>query len=405
MGLLEDALRDTFSSQVATPPAIDAVADRAIDRAGRVRRRRTTLVTAVAAVSVAIVGAGVVSVVAGSGNQGQQVGGPPTSPNPTASAGPSPGGTTPPLVGVELPVDVLNRERIQAANGTVVPLAGMGDASRAWRVHEGWLVETYQFDQQREMVWLVSEAGGQTLIASGRAAMVSPGSAARPGPQVAWVTDDELFLGTYADGHLSGVVSTKGVALGPQRVVGSGVVLAGTQTGGGLDTWDMWFPDRGAYRATTENANGLSTVLGTTVDNERIIGLYGGKPPCLGELDPNGFTPMKSNCSVGLDDFRLDDKVFPSPDGRWWAVTGEFGVALYDAEKVWTDETKTAAWPSVQASYAAVWVADGTAFVVTTTTEVITIHLENGRPNDTVPLPAAGAGGIGGTIMPVFDLR
>ena len=34
MGLLEDALRDTFSSQVAAPPVIDGVADRAI-RSGR----------------------------------------------------------------------------------------------------------------------------------------------------------------------------------------------------------------------------------------------------------------------------------------------------------------------------------------------------------------------------------
>jgi hypothetical protein len=125
-------------------------------------------------------------------------------------------------------------------------------------------------------------------------------------------------------------------------------------------------------------------------------------------LDPNGFNPVRSNCSIsiaGRDSFRLDDKVFPSPDGRWWAVTGESGVSLYDADAVWTDATPTSTWPSVRTSYAAVWVADGTAFVVATMTEVITIHMEDGRPNDTVPLPPAGVGGVGGTIMPVVDLR
>ncbi len=398
MGLLEDALRDTFRTQVAAPPVLDGVADQVIRQAGRVRRRRTVLVSAVTAVSVAVVGVGAVSIAAGRG-PGQEIGGPPVSPSPSGSPEPGPNPAPLPLVGAMLPVDVLNGDRIQVANGTVVSVAGMGAAQRAWRVEGGWLVETYQSDQEKAMVWLVSEAGGQSLLATGRSAIVSPGSAARPGPQVAWVMDDELFLGTYEDGHLSGIVSTKGVALDPQRVVGSGVVLAGSKTGGGLDTWDMWFPDQGPYVATTENPGGLSTVLGTTVDNERIIGLYGGKPPCLGELDPNGLNPVKSNCAVNL---RLDDRAFPSPDGRWLAVIGEFGVAVYDTEKVWTDATPTATWSSVGASHALVWTADGTGFVGATASDVVTIYLDGGRPNDTVSLPASG---VGGTIMPVVDLR
>ncbi len=319
MGLLEDALRDTFSGQVSAPPVIDGVADRAIRGAGRVRRRRAVLVSAATAVSVAIVGVGVVSA-SGGGGTAQHFGGPTASASPSATAGPGLSAAPLPLVGATLPVDVLNGDRIQVADGTVVSLAGMGTANRAWRVNEGWLVETHQHDQQRAMVWLVTEAGGQTLVASGRSAMVSPGSAARPGPQVAWVTDEELFLGTFQDGRVAGIVSTKGVSLVPQRTVGSGVVLAGSKTGGGLDTWDMWFPDRGAYRATTENPNGLSTVLGTTADNERIIALYGGTPACLGELD-TGFAPVRSNCSVsspGRDTFRLDDEVYAI--ARWSVV-------------------------------------------------------------------------------------
>jgi hypothetical protein len=116
-------------------------------------------------------------------------------------------------------------------------------------------------------------------------------------------------------------------------------------------------------------------------------------------LDPNGFAPVRSNCSVtspGRDTFRLDDKVYPSPDGRWWAHTGEHGVALYDAETVWTDAT-----PAAPASYSAVWVDSSASFVVVTQTEVLRMYVD-GRPNDTVPLPASG---VGGTIRPIRDLR
>ncbi len=91
----------------------------------------------------------------------------------------------------------------------------------------------------------------------------------------------------------------------------------------------------------------------------------------------------------------------PSPDGRWWAHTGEHGVALYDAETVWTDATPAAIWPSVRASDAAVWVESSASFVVVTQTEVLRMYVD-GRPNDTVPLPASG---VGGTIMPIRDLR
>jgi hypothetical protein len=298
-----------------------------------------------------------------------------------------------------LPVDVLNGDRIQRANGTVVALQIVGEPKRAWRVDAGWLVETYQFDQGKAMVWLVTEAGGQTLLASGESAMVSAGSASRPGPQVAWTSNGSLFLGMYGDLLVRGVTSTDRVALNPQVVVGSGVVLAGTRTGGGLDIWDMWFPDRGAYQATTDNSNGLSSLLGTTVDNERIIGIYNGKSMCLGELDPHAFTPVRSNCSV---DFNLDDRVFPSPDGRWWAVVGPNGVRVYDATSVWTTAVPIVSWP-VKTSYAAVWAKGSDSFAVVTMTDVLTVYPHAGRAYDSVPMPPSGAPGA--NRLPIADLR
>ncbi len=395
MGLVEDALRETFVSRVAAPPVIEEVADRAIRNAARVRRRRAAFVAAVTVASVAAVSAGIFSFAGSGGEPGIGVG---TSLSATASPL---AGTSAPVVGAVLPVDVLNGDRIQGANGTVVTLAGLGAPKRALRVAEGWLVETYQVDQGKAMVWLVNEAGGQTLLAAGDGAMVSAGSSSRPGPQIAWTSSGTLFLGTYSGGQVNGVVSTEGVALSPQLVVGSGVVLAGTRTGGGLDIWDMWFPDRGAYVATTENPNGLSSLFGTTIGNERIIASYGGKPPCLGELDPNAFTPVRSNCSV---DFNLDDRVFPSPDGRFWAVIGPSGIRLYDANSVWTTAEPIASWP-VKTTYAAVWRPDSASFVVVTLTDVLTVYPQAGRAYDSVPLPPSVGSDAWAWPLPIADLR
>jgi hypothetical protein len=396
MGTVEDVLRETFASRVAEPPVADDVAGRAIRNAAQVRRRRTALVSAMAALSVAAVGTGIVSI---TGRGGGPVGG--VGASSTASTSPSPITTGAPLVRAVLPVDVLNGDRIQGATGTVVTLDGLGEAQRAWRVDGGWLVETYRFDEGKAMVWLVTETGGQTLLALGDSAMVSAGSASRPGPQIAWTLFGTLYLGTYRGGRVTETEATAGVALHPQVVVGSGVVLAGTRTGGGLDIWDMWFPDRGAYEPTTDNSNGLSSLLGTTVDNERIIGVYNGKSMCLGEMDPQAFTPVRSNCSIH---FNLDDRVFPSPDGRWWAVIGPSGIRLYDATKVWgsTADEPTASWP-VQGPHAAVWTRDSASFVVTTSTEVLTVYPQAGRSYDSVPLPPSGAPGA--NRLPIADLR
>ena len=56
MGLIEDALRDTFRSAVAATPAVDDAAGRAIDQARRVRRRRVAVGAAAAAVIVVVGG-------------------------------------------------------------------------------------------------------------------------------------------------------------------------------------------------------------------------------------------------------------------------------------------------------------------------------------------------------------
>jgi hypothetical protein len=120
--------------------------------------------------------------------------------------------------------------------------------------------------------------------------------------------------------------------------------LAGTKTGGGLDTWDVWLPARGNYVPTTGSPP-FTGMLGITADGEHIIGSVnpnGQKPGCLGEFDPDGFAMVNKMCPTMFDNFGFLD---PSPDGRWWLVVEPSkGVRLYDTQTVWTGGVPVRTW-------------------------------------------------------------
>jgi hypothetical protein len=389
MGLIEDSLRDTFASRVAAPPAIEDAAGAAIRRASGIRQRRITVATAAGVVSVVLVAAGVLTY-QGGGRSPDRVAAPATT-SPTAGQSAS----APPLVGVPLPMDVLNRDRIQVANGQVLPLSDVGTPIQAWRVTGGWLVQTYEPAAKLSGVWLINETGARSLIASGERTMVSRGSGSRPGVQVAWKTAGRLSLATFSGGGLINRVETDGIGvLSPQSFVGGGVLLAGTTTGGGTDIWDMWFPDRGAYKATNETYAPLSQVVGATADNTEIIGLYG-KPPCLGTQDPREATPSHVTCDLSLG---LDERVHASPNGGWWAVTSMVGILLYAAPSIWTEQQHTGELTRYASSVA--WLE--TTLVVIAGSEVLELSVPNLTVERSATLPGAGADG---DVALVEDLR
>lgn len=372
---LPELLRGTFRERAAAPPVVEAVADRAIAGAKRVRRNRAAVAGVAAAVTVALASFGTVAVLDRAGPTGE-----PLEPHAVGSEGWLP---TEPIV--DLPVDVAVGRFIFLAGGGIRSLVDVvpdwcedGHCVRGvWRVPEGHLVAVHNPDAAvgATALWHVPEAGPPSVVVDGSGALVvSAGSDELPGIQVVWVDDGRLHIGTYVDRSATGVRSTPiprmpvgdgpgdTRELGPRTVVGDAVVLAGTQTGGGADLWDVWFPDRGDYVPSPYPVIGLH---GTTVDGERLIAWYrpetleDGKDGCLGELNPEGFVPVHSLCP---SPFTMDARVQPSPDGDRWVVSDVSGMVMYDAGQVWDGSGALMSFGGTRPAYDGRWL-DAQTFV------------------------------------------
>ena len=382
MGMIEDALRDTFEAQAARPPVLDDIAGRAIRGADRTRHRRTAALTTVAV--IALVAGGLVALP--DRRYPDRI----TQPDPTgiAAALPSVVPTAGYDVMVPIPADLLNRNRLQLTDGRVFMLDGMGTVTGVWRVRDGWLAmsaETYA-----SSVWFLQPSGERKLLATGQRAIVGHGTNARPGPQIAWSQDGQLSLATLDGDHLAGTETTGGIGrLFPVAVVGDGVLLGGTGSGGSIELWDMWFPERGPYKPTPVGPGRLSKVLGVTDD--RIIAVVDG---CLALLDPVEFRLDRQNCQLH---FGSDASVYPSPDGRWWLVTTLDGVVLYDPVQIWVSAVPERQF--VQHVLSATWL-DRTSLLMTTDFELIRAFTNDPSTLPVIALPAQRQG-----IKVVPDLR
>jgi len=379
MGMIEDALRETFDARAAHAPVLDDIAGRAIRGAGRARRRRTTMLTTLAV--VALVAAGITAL-PGRRYQDRITGTGVTAalPNVDPTAGYD--------VMEPIPADLLNRNRLQLTDGRVFMLDGMGTVGGVWRVRDGWLAmsnETYE-----SSVWFIQPSGARKLLATGARAVVSHGTKARPGPQIAWSHDGQLSLATLDGDRLADVATTDGIGhLFPVLVVGDGVMLGGTGASGSIAIWDMWFPDRGPYKPTPVTSDRISRVFGATDD--RIIALVDG---CFTLVDPVGFTLDRTNCQLH---FGSDTSVYPSPDGSWWLISSLDGVLLYDPVAIWASVDPVRRW--VRHVLSLTWL-DRTSILMTTDDELIRAFTNDPGSLPTIALPGQRQG-----IKVVPDLR
>jgi hypothetical protein len=263
----------------------------------------------------------------------------------------------------------------------VFMLDQIGTVGGVWRVRDGWLA--LGTDTNQSDVWFIDPTGGTKLLASGDRAIVSHGTKARPGPQVAWSRSGQLSVATVDGDHLVDIATTDGIGrLFPLLVVGDGVLLGGTGVGGSVGLWDMWFPDRGAYKPTPVGPEKLSRVLGATDD--RIIALV--DDMCLALLDPAGFEPVRSICGLG---FGFDTTLYPSPDGSWWLVVTPDGIALYDSFKIWFSPQPERTWTRHVLSVT--WL-DRSSFLTTTDTELIRTFTDGTDGSRTIALPSLRQG-------------
>jgi hypothetical protein len=355
---MRDVVRGSLQAQVVQPPPMLDSAGRALDGARRSRQRRSYHAAPAAAVALLLVVVGGVAALRAGVTHRTPM--PPATVKPTTSTVPTP---TP--AGVAL----LDRSELVLLPDTrTISLAQIpGGAIGAYQTKTGWLVTGYGNGTDTMSLWLVLPDGSMHPLVDRADAPVAVSS---DGSRLAWRTSGQIKLGRLnTDGTVTVDRSTAAPARGaPLSLSDSAVVLGYTATGGGIDHYDVWLPDRGDYVPTWDKTTSVATVYGPTPDGRMLLGLLrprnGGKGTCLAQLDPaQDLKAIAIACGLGQ---RGDAKASVSPDGRWLALQaarddGSPQVAIVDLNVVFQRPAVTARW---DAEGPGVWV-DATTMVGT----------------------------------------
>jgi hypothetical protein len=365
MGLLEDALRETLAAKVASPPAVDAPADRAIRAAAHARRRRVVGLSA-----TAVVGVLALTLSIGLVATGTRIG--------TGLAGPEADRilSVPFATAVEAPAYVLSGGEIVGPSGSQVSVRGQM-ATRAWRLPEAYLVESQTPVSSGVILWYVPVNGGsrRVLLEADQIAVAPAGQAGlrvEQGPAIAWSDGRTVSWGMLKGADVVALDST---------TVTNGLRVAGMVNRGVLlttgETFDLWFPDKGAFVPGPTIA---SRALVAAADGSTLYGVVNGNG-CLSRLDPHGFEVLDRTCAVGVGSH---DALAPSPDGRWLVDASTATVRLFKLPTVFDKPAAAASW-SLHATDVG-WLGDG-AFAVLTPDGLVRLTTDQAVHETPVPVP------------------
>jgi hypothetical protein len=340
MGLLEDALRETFADQVRTKPVVDDVA--------------------FTAGSVGTVGVRPDHGVGGS--------------NATRPAPPQ-------------PLDVRTPNAIVTKDGRTISLRQLPKVLDVLRVDDGWLVTTE--GPRTRALYFVDEAGAAIWLTDGDRILVAP-----DGRRVAWTVGPGISIGERTGTMVTLRHHTGGAGgLAPVAFAGGGLVLV-TVDANPVET-DVWYPSTGAYVPGARTAaRARARAAAPTFDGAQFFALIGSTYPCLAVLNPVGLGTVRRACDLAL---KLDYTLVPSPDGRWLLVLAPERVDLYDLDEVWQLQAPTASWTVV--AQRAAW-ADIDTFVLNGHGELLRgfvdrpgqldeIAVDAGADGDVTPIPVA----------------
>jgi hypothetical protein len=367
MGLLEDALRETLAAKVASPPAVDAPADRAIRAAALARRRR-----AVGLSATAVVGALALTLSIGLVATGSRIGAGFGLAGPKADRVLS----VPFATAVEAPAYVLSGGEIVGPSGSQVSVRGQM-ATRAWRLPGAYLVESRTPVSSGVILWRVPVDGGarRVLLEADQIAVAPAGQAGLPveqGPAIAWSDGRTVSWGILKGADLVALDSTTvSTGLRVAGMVNRGVLLT---TG---DTFDLWFPDKGAF---VPGPTVASRSLVAAADGTTLYGVVNGNG-CLSRLDPHGFEVLDRTCAVAVGSH---DALAPSPDGRWLVDASIATVRLFKLPTVFDKPVSVASW-SLHATDVG-WLGDG-AFAVLTPDGLVRLTTDQAVSKTPVPVP------------------
>jgi hypothetical protein len=310
------------------PPGTD-LADTAISRARRVRRRRSVVGLAAIVAGTLLASGAALHDWRGTGG-GSEFGvvselfdrQTTTEPSPDRAPQLAIDGSIP----VELSADIIGEDAdgglvLATASGETLELGSIRRVVSAQRFGEGWAVVSGDPGTAR-LSWVAAGGEPQPLLAGMDTIVVGHG-------QVAWQRGVVLSTATLsADGRLADRVSTtapQGDGY-PVGFVQEAVLLERTESNG----WDTWHPARGDYQPTW--SDDVIRVYGSVSAGPPAVGLVppqqGSDGPCLARLD----TELEvSGISCVPQELSADAPAAVSPQGQWLLTgAGEPGSLLVD---------------------------------------------------------------------------
>ena len=270
-----------------------------------------------------------------------------------APAGDAPdGGGTAHLVPLGVSV-LVDRKTLVQPDGVAYTLDTIpGGAISGYQTRDGWLVGGFGNGIDTLSLWLVTPAGAARPMVDKADA---PVAVAPDGRRIAWRSGGKLYYG-HIDPSSKSIVDKSSPA--PERgapvAVGTDSVILGySETGGGIDHHDVWFPGLGDYKPTWDKSAHVRAVYAPGRSDGTYLGLVqgpaGGKDTCLASMNPkDSLKAAKTACGiVGL----IDRHGVVSPDGHWLAIhsadsAGKAQIAVIDLTSVFSKPAVSVNWPA-----------------------------------------------------------
>lgn len=409
MTRLEDELRATFAARTAELPPMEDVAERAMRRAARTRRRHAFLAGFAVVVTVALVGVGVIQVPL-------HVVQAPIMADASASVRVST------MLGIRLDLRVGNE--LWTSDGRRLQLSGVGAVTYVYRVPAGWV-----YGGTAGILRMVLSDGAPTKLH----ATVDTAVVSMDGERIAWSSGtpggEVLTVGQLTGTGVDTLAQTKVAAQAqPVAIVGTSVVVGQESAAGrpaGYDVWsppDAFVPTWPLKLASVYGDAGDGSVIGLADAGDQAadartldVGQQKAKVPVPDGEDPRaakvrsasgsclvryplaGFAlqdvKTESDCGLALTPGTARGSM--SPDGQWLVTTAAKGlmfVSLTDP----SPQPSTRLCPT-DGSAAPAW-EDRSAVLVATSDGLVRCGLDGSRR----VVPVAGLPATDWDVVPAL---
>lgn len=252
---------------------------------------------------------------------------------------------------------IADRKTLLLPDGKAISLAKIdGGAMSGYQTRDGWLVRGLGNGIDTLSLWLVKPDGSVLLTVDKAEA---PVAVAADGRRIGWRSGGKLYVGQV---NPSGGVTVDKTSKAPDRghpisLTATTVALGYSDTGGGIDHHDLWYPDLGEYKPTWEKSAHVRAVFGSAPDGVNFLGLVAnpsGAGTCLGTLNAKDtLKALSTACGLPI---QVDRYGAVTRDGHWLAVRSADGsgspeIAIIDLTTVFTKPALTVSWTGLTGAW------------------------------------------------------